>query len=116
MIKRESELLFPMMQQMAAFYRNARFFLIFSQYHRKDIPGFCPVGHTDAFAEREQFSSFLVMRVRYNDLSLGRGRCMLLPHHVFTVLLTENPKVLIEISVSTLVFTKVLTVFLLNFR
>ena len=41
---------------------------------------------------------------------------MLLPHHVFTILLTENPKVLIEISVSTLVFTKVLTVFLLNFR
>ena len=36
---------------------------------------------------------------------------MLLPHHGFTVLLTENPKVLIEISVSTLVFTKVLTVF-----
>ena len=35
---------------------------------------------------------------------------MLLPHHVFTVLLTENPKVLIGISVSTLVFTKVLTV------
>jgi hypothetical protein len=35
---------------------------------------------------------------------------MLLPHHVFTVLLTENPKVPIEISVSTLVFTKVLTV------
>ena len=44
------------------------------------------------------------------------GHCMLLPHHVFTVLLTENPKVLIEISVSTLVFTKVLTVFLLKFR
>jgi hypothetical protein len=41
---------------------------------------------------------------------------MLLPHHGFTVLLTENSKVLIEISVSTLVFTKVLTVFLLNFR
>ena len=39
------------------------------------------------------------------------GHCMLLPHHVFTVLLTENPKVLIENSVSTLVFTKVLTVF-----
>ena len=36
---------------------------------------------------------------------------MLLPHHGFTVLLTENPKVLIGISVSTLVFTKVLTVF-----
>ena len=36
---------------------------------------------------------------------------MLLPHHGFTVLLTGNPKVLIEISVSTLVFTKVLTVF-----
>ena len=35
---------------------------------------------------------------------------MPLPHHVFTVLLTENPKVLIEFSVSTLVFTKVLTV------
>ena len=41
---------------------------------------------------------------------------MLLPHYGFTVLLTENPKVLIEISVSTLVFTKVLTVFLLKFR
>ena len=36
---------------------------------------------------------------------------MLLPHHGFTILLTGNPKVLIEISVSTLVFTKVLTVF-----
>ena len=36
---------------------------------------------------------------------------MLLPHHSFTVLLTENPKVPIENSVSTLVFTKVLTVF-----
>ena len=36
---------------------------------------------------------------------------MLLPHHVFTILLTEISKVLIEISVSTLVFTKVLTVF-----
>ena len=36
---------------------------------------------------------------------------MLLPHHGFTILLTENPKVLIEKSVSTLVFTKVLTVF-----
>ena len=36
---------------------------------------------------------------------------MLLPHHGFTVLLTENPKVPIENSVSTLVFTKVLTVF-----
>ena len=36
---------------------------------------------------------------------------MLLPHHGFTILLTENPKVLIEISVPTLVFTKVLTVF-----
>ena len=36
---------------------------------------------------------------------------MLLPHHGFTVLLTENPKVLIENSVSTLVFTKVGTVF-----
>ena len=36
---------------------------------------------------------------------------MLLPHHGFTILLTENPKVLIEFSVSTLVFTKVLTVF-----
>ena len=35
---------------------------------------------------------------------------MLLPHRGFTVLLTENPKVLIEFSVSTLVFTKVLTV------
>ena len=35
---------------------------------------------------------------------------MLLPHHGFTVLLTENPKVPIENSVSTLVFTKVLTV------
>ena len=35
---------------------------------------------------------------------------MPLPHHGFTVLLTENPKVPIEISVSTLVFTKVLTV------
>ena len=35
---------------------------------------------------------------------------MLLPHHVFTVLLTENSKVLLENSVSTLVFTKVLTV------
>ena len=34
------------------------------------------------------------------------------PHHGFTVLLTKNPKVLIENSVSTLVFTKVLTVFL----
>ena len=41
---------------------------------------------------------------------------MPLPHRGFTVLLTENSKVLIEISVSTLVFTKVLTVFLLNFR
>ena len=41
---------------------------------------------------------------------------MLLPHHVFTILLTENPKVLIEISVSTLVFTKVLIVFLLKFQ
>ena len=41
---------------------------------------------------------------------------MLLSHHGFTVLLTENPKVPIEISVSTLVFTKVLTVFLLRFR
>ena len=41
---------------------------------------------------------------------------MLLPHHGFTVLLTENSKVLIEIAVSTLVFTKVLTVFLLNFK
>ena len=30
---------------------------------------------------------------------------MLLPHHGFTVLLTENSKVLIEIAVSTLVFT-----------
>ena len=39
---------------------------------------------------------------------------MLLPHHGFTILLTENPKVLIENSVSTLVFTKVLTVFLLE--
>ena len=36
---------------------------------------------------------------------------MLLLHHGFTILLTGNPKVLIEISVSTLVFTKVLTVF-----
>ena len=36
---------------------------------------------------------------------------MLLPHHVFTILLTENSKVLIEISVSTFVKTKVLTVF-----
>ena len=36
---------------------------------------------------------------------------MLLPHHVFTVVLTENSKVLIENSVSTFVFTKVLTVF-----
>ena len=36
---------------------------------------------------------------------------MLLPHHGFTILLTENPKVLTEISVSTLGFTKVLTVF-----
>ena len=41
---------------------------------------------------------------------------MLLRHHVFTILLTEKTKVLIEISVSTLVFTKVLTVFLLKFR
>ena len=41
---------------------------------------------------------------------------MLLPHHICTILLTEKTKVLIEISVSTLVFTKVLTVFLLNFR
>ena len=36
---------------------------------------------------------------------------MLLPHHGFTVLLTENSIVPIEISVSTLVFTKVRTVF-----
>ena len=42
---------------------------------------------------------------------------MLLPHHVFTILLTEKTKVLIEFSVSTFVFTKVLTVvFLLKFR
>ena len=41
---------------------------------------------------------------------------MLLPHHGFTVLPTENPKVPLENSVSTLVFTKVLIVFLLNFR
>ena len=41
---------------------------------------------------------------------------MLLPHRGFTVLLTENPKVLIEFSVSTFVKTKVLTVFLLKFR
>ena len=39
---------------------------------------------------------------------------MLLPHHVFTILLTENSKVPIEISVSTLVFTKVLTVFVVK--
>ena len=36
---------------------------------------------------------------------------MLLPYHGFTVLLTENPKVLIENSILTLVFTKVRTVF-----
>ena len=36
---------------------------------------------------------------------------MLLPHHGFTILPTENPKVPIENSVSSLVFTKVLTIF-----
>jgi hypothetical protein len=36
---------------------------------------------------------------------------MLLPHHVFTVLLTEISISTLEFSVSTLVFTKVLTVF-----
>ena len=40
-----------------------------------------------------------------------QSHCMLLLHHGFTILLTENPKVPIENSVSTLVFTKVLTVF-----
>ena len=48
--------------------------------------------------------------IRYNYLSTTDSHCMLLLHHGFTVLLTENPKVLIENSVSTLVFTKVLTV------
>ena len=52
--------------------------------------------------------------IRYNYLSPAEGHCMLLPHHGFTILLTENSKVLIEISVSTLVFTKVLTVFALK--
>ena len=37
---------------------------------------------------------------------------MLLPHHDFTVLLTKNPKVLIEFSISTLGFTKVKTAIL----
>ena len=36
---------------------------------------------------------------------------MLLPQHGFTILLTENSISTLEISVSTLVFTKVLTVF-----
>ena len=36
---------------------------------------------------------------------------MLLPHHVSTVLLTEISISTLEFSVSTLVFTKVLTVF-----
>ena len=45
------------------------------------------------------------------DWGLSPTQVMVLPHHGFTVLLTENPKVLIEISVSTLVFTKVRTVF-----
>ena len=40
-----------------------------------------------------------------------QSHCMLLLHHGFTILLTGNPKVLLEISLSTLVFTKVLTVF-----
>ena len=39
---------------------------------------------------------------------------MLLPHHGFTVLPTENPKVPLENSVSILVFTKVLTVFVVK--
>ena len=55
--------------------------------------------------------------IRYNYLSPAEGALYAVaasPHHGFTILLTENSKVLIEISVSTLVFTKVLTVFALK--
>ena len=47
--------------------------------------------------------------VRYN--CPNREHCMLLPHHGFTVLLTENSKVPIEISKVLSVFSIVLTVF-----